>query len=284
MIKRSYLFLLRNYVLPEALKNNLFSGTALDFLLSSEGGMPKGEKFIVYGGPGTGKSTIMMDLLANMLHVNPDLKVLYISSEMTARQLMPFAKRFPKFYDIPVLFVGNSTGGAVGTLKTMEDTLAKGWDVIVFDSFETITRAIRFEEHIAKTAAQHRLLSIMDKQCEGMNEREIHSTVFAIQQATKAGSILGANTIAHAFSATVKLELENPDSPFSERFITCPKNRYGANLQLFYDLSDGEDVWYDVRRYQEDIESIRWRQSMIKSKKELDTTINVLFSKSLLEK
>ena len=55
--------------------------TKIDNLLSSEGGMMKGTNVAFVGDPGVGKTTVLLDMLAN-LHKNGN-KVLFISGEMT---------------------------------------------------------------------------------------------------------------------------------------------------------------------------------------------------------
>ena len=68
--------------------------TKIDNLLSSEGGMMKGTNVAFVGDPGVGKTTVLLDMLAN-LHKNGN-KVLFISGEMTQIDMVGMVKRFPK--------------------------------------------------------------------------------------------------------------------------------------------------------------------------------------------
>ena len=81
------------------------TGTKIDKLLSSEGGMMKGTNVAFVGDPGVGKTTVLLDMLANMK--NNGNKVLFISGEMTQIDMVGMVKRFPKFGKLPILFMGD---------------------------------------------------------------------------------------------------------------------------------------------------------------------------------
>ena len=91
--------------------DNLFvpmrTGKKVDELLSGEGGLMKGTNFAFVGDPGVGKSTVMLDILADLQKKGQ--KVLFISGEMTSIDLYGYVKRFPKFGKLPILFMGDYT-------------------------------------------------------------------------------------------------------------------------------------------------------------------------------
>ena len=66
--------------------DNLFvpmkTGKKIDSLLSGEGGLMKGTNFAFIGDPGVGKSTVMLDILADLQAKGQ--KCLFISGEMTS--------------------------------------------------------------------------------------------------------------------------------------------------------------------------------------------------------
>ena len=66
------------------------TGTKIDNLLSSEGGMMKGTNVAFVGDPGVGKTTVLLDMLANMQ--NNGNKVLFISGEMTQIDMVGMVK------------------------------------------------------------------------------------------------------------------------------------------------------------------------------------------------
>ena len=88
---------------------NLFvpmpTGKKIDKLFSAQGGLMKGTNYAIVGDPGVGKSTVMLDILSD-LHDNGK-KVLFISGEMNRIDMHGYVKRFPKFGDLPILFMGD---------------------------------------------------------------------------------------------------------------------------------------------------------------------------------
>ena len=57
-------------------------GTALDELLSSHQGLPRGVNYMIIGDPGVGKTTIILDMLANMQNRYLKARILFVSAEM----------------------------------------------------------------------------------------------------------------------------------------------------------------------------------------------------------
>ena len=76
------------------------TGTALDFVLSSYHGLLKSFIYMLTGDPGSGKTTVVLNTLADLLKENPHLKVLFISVEMNKFQLASYMARFRKCEDI----------------------------------------------------------------------------------------------------------------------------------------------------------------------------------------
>ena len=78
--------------------DNLFvpmkTGKRIDALLSSEGGLMKGTNFAFIGDPGGCKTTVMLDILADLQAKGQ--KVLFISGEMNSIDMHRYVKRFPK--------------------------------------------------------------------------------------------------------------------------------------------------------------------------------------------
>ena len=81
------------------------SGRVIDTHFSSEGGLMKGTNYAIVGDPGIGKTTVMMDMLADLQ--DKGQKVLFISGEMNSIDMFGYVKRFPKFGQIPILFMGD---------------------------------------------------------------------------------------------------------------------------------------------------------------------------------
>ena len=82
---------------------NLFrpmsTGRAIDAHFSSTRGIMRGTNYAIVGDPGVGKTTVMLDILAD-LHTRGQ-KVLFISGEMNSIDMYGYVKRYPKFADLP---------------------------------------------------------------------------------------------------------------------------------------------------------------------------------------
>ena len=57
---------MRDIQLDESLFRNYLTGTVLDELLCSYKGLPRGVNYMVIGDPGVGKTTIILDMLADI--------------------------------------------------------------------------------------------------------------------------------------------------------------------------------------------------------------------------
>ena len=114
------------------------TGTKIDALLSSEGGMMKGTNVAFVGDPGVGKTTVLLDILSNMKKNGS--KVLFISGEMNQIDMVGMVKRFPKFGNLPILFMGDWIEN--DPLVIIKSILSEGWDSVLIDSFAELAVAV----------------------------------------------------------------------------------------------------------------------------------------------
>ena len=126
---------------------NYMSGTVLDRLLCSYQGLPKGVNYMIIGDPGVGKTTIILDMIANIQQKNPLVKILFISAEMNEIDLAIYVQRFPKFSELNILFVEADFNTESHCFKHIEETLQDGWDIIAIDSFYELQGIIKEEEN-----------------------------------------------------------------------------------------------------------------------------------------
>ena len=75
------------------------TGKKIDSLLSGEGGLMKGTNFAFIGDPGVGKSTVMLDILADLQAKGQ--KCLFISGEMTSIDLYAYKQGVPYTSIVP---------------------------------------------------------------------------------------------------------------------------------------------------------------------------------------
>ena len=239
---------------PELFRNYM-SGTVLDELLCSYKGLPKGVNYMIIGDPGVGKTTIILDLLANIRGANPGIRVLFISVEMNEIDLAIYVQRFPKFQDLDILFIeaNYEEVGASHNLETVKEILGRGWDIVAIDSFYELQGIIKEEENLTLKKAESILLSIIKQQNKAANDRGVNTTFLTIQQVTKAGHFIGSNRLKHAITAMLELRLENPKNVYSDRYAVFSKHRRGdVGVRLYYDLSVTGDVYYNEEKYRQD--------------------------------
>ena len=96
---------MRDIRFDKSLFINYMTGTVLDQLLCSYQGLPKGVNYMIIGDPGVGKTTIILDMIANIQLSHPDIHILFISAEMNEIDLAIYVQRYPKFADLNIMFV-----------------------------------------------------------------------------------------------------------------------------------------------------------------------------------
>lgn len=240
-------------------------GTPLDEILSSHRGLPRGVNYMIIGDPGVGKTTIILDMLANMQRQYPTARILFISAEMNEIDLTIYVERYPKFQNINILFVESDFDNEVHNWEIVKTVVEEGWDIVAIDSFYELQGIIKDEENIRMKDAESWLLQLIKKQNKANNVRHLNCTFLTIQQVTKAGNFVGSNRLKHSITAMMELRLENPKNIYSDRYITFSKHRRGdVGVKLFYILSSTGDVSFDEERFEQD-RRIKRMQSKVAS-------------------
>ena len=258
---------------------NYMSGTVLDRLLCSYQGLPKGVNYMIIGDPGVGKTTIILDMIANIQQKNPLVKILFISAEMNEIDLAIYVQRFPKFSELNILFVEADFNTESHCFKHIEETLQDGWDIIAIDSFYELQGIIKEEEDLTLKKAESQLLSIIKKQNKSQNKRGVHTTFLTIQQVTKSGAFIGSNRLKHMITAMMELRLDNPKNIYSDRYVTFSKHRRGdVGVKLYYNLSQTGDVFYDEERYENDSKLRKLQHEVSSQLHEYADRFNKLFN------
>ncbi len=258
---------------------NYMSGTVLDKLLCSYQGLPKGVNYMIIGDPGVGKTTIILDMIANIQKRNPLIKILFISAEMNEIDLAIYVQRFPKFSELNILFVEADFNTESHCFQNIEETLQDGWDIIAIDSFYELQGIIKEEENLTLKKAESQLLSIIKKQNKAQNKRGVHTTFLTIQQVTKSGAFIGSNRLKHMITAMMELRLDNPKNIYSDRYVTFSKHRRGdVGVKLYYNLSQTGDVFYDEERYENDCKLRRLQSEVSSQLHEYADKFNKLFN------
>ena len=242
---------------------NFKTGTILDKLLCSYCGLPKGVNYMVIGDPGVGKTTIVLDLIANIQTNHPTARILFISAEMNEIDLAIYVQRYPKFGNLDILFVESDIDTNTHNWQVINDQLQKGWDIVAIDSFYELQGIIKEEENITLRKAESMLLTTIKRNNKACNDLEINTSFLTIQQVTKSGNFVGSNRLKHMITGMMELRLENHKNIYSDRYVVFSKNRRGdVGVRLYYSLNSTGDVDYDQERYEQD-QAIRKLQSNV---------------------
>ena len=179
------------------------------------GGSVPGSLILLGGEPGIGKSTLALQLSAEMAQSGG--AVLYVSGEESARQLKRRADRLG--LDAGELYLLPETDLA----NIIAQTQALQPSLLVVDSIQTTRHAA--SESLPGLPAQVR-------QCAGELQQLAKSSgisVMLIGHVTKDGSIAGPRVLEHIVDAVLYLE----GDPFQHyRLLRGVKNRFGATSEV----------------------------------------------------
>lgn len=260
---------------------NYHSMTALDDLLCSYKGLPKGVNYMIIGDPGVGKTTVILDLIANISRHAQGARILFISAEMNEIDLAIYVQRFPKFQDLDILFIEASfdEDEPVHNFEKVKDVLKQGWDIVAVDSFYELQGIIKEEEGITLKKAESLLLSLVKKQNKAVNDAGINTTFLTIQQVTKSGHFIGSNRLKHSITAMMELRLENPKNIYSDRYVVFSKHRRGdVGVKLYYDLSVTGDVFYNEEKYLQDRQLRKLQSTAASSLRKFADRFDLIFN------
>jgi DNA repair protein RadA/Sms len=188
------------------------------------GGLVAGSAILIGGDPGIGKSTMLLQLSANM--AKNKLKSLYITGEESAEQVRMRAKRL-NVQDTPVLLAAaTSVTDILATIKKHKP------DVVVIDSIQTVF--LDTVESAPGTVSQvricaHELISLAKKS---------NTAVILVGHVTKEGQIAGPKILEHMVDTVLYFE---GDRGHQFRILRSVKNRFGAanEIGVFEMTGDG---------------------------------------------
>jgi len=178
------------------------------------GGLVRGSVVLVYGDPGIGKSTLLLqisDKLANQK------TVLYISGEESTRQIKIRSDRLGLFSSNLHIYTGTCLEQMMGYIDPLKP------QVVILDSIQT-TYTDRIESppgslsQIKELATQWMYLS-----------KQKNIATFLVGHVTKAGSIAGPRVLEHIVDTVLGLE---GDRHHAFRILRSVKNRYGPTNEI----------------------------------------------------
>ncbi len=178
------------------------------------GGFFKKSLTLLSGGPGIGKSTLMLQIADQS--VRRDARVLYISAEESAEQIRERAERL--HVDTRMLISNEDRLDAI--ISLIEKTNAT---LIVVDSIQTIYDPSL--DSLAGTVSQVRQAAFRLRECA--HSRGI--AIILIGHVTKVGSIAGPMVLEHMVDTV--LFFEGDDRNFW-RILRSTKNRFGSTQEI----------------------------------------------------
>ncbi|MCR4612654.1 MAG: DNA repair protein RadA [Bacteroidaceae bacterium] len=178
------------------------------------GGLVPGSLTLLGGEPGIGKSTLILQTVLRL----PELNVLYVSGEESARQLKLRADRICETNTSTVQVACESMIEVV--MKHIENVAP---DLVVIDSIQTI--ATENVESSPGSVSQIR-------ECAAMLlkfAKESGIPVIIIGHITKDGAIAGPKILEHMVDTVLQFE---GDQHYMYRIVRAIKNRFGSTAEL----------------------------------------------------
>ena len=207
--------------------------TRIDGFMSNEGGLMPGTVTVFTGDPGVGKTTVLLDVLADVQ--NEGKKCLFISGEMNAIDMVGYVQRFPKFGDLDILFMGDYS--EVNPDVVLRTALKEGYDCVLIDSMAEV--ADMYTDYFGGTnkSNQGKLLQLVEEHNLGNNGSKINTAFMIIQQVTKGGTFVGSNKLKHMVTSMGHMRMSDEG-----RYLHFSKNRRGGNAnKLFFSVSGGDN-------------------------------------------
>ena len=220
----------------KALFTPMKTGKKIDKLFSSEGGLMKGTNYAIVGDPGAGKTTVAMDIVADLQAKGN--KVLFISGEMNEIDMYGYVKRYPKFGEMDILFMGHYV--EENAEQVLEAALKPGYDVVLIDSMAEVCTAIADSAKgwMSVKKAETIVLNMLEKHNQAENDNKVNTAFLVIQQVTKAGNFAGSNRFKHMMTGMAHMKIVEDG-----RCFFFSKNRRGGQMDaLYFTLSTKRNV------------------------------------------
>ena len=227
---------MKNVSFDKALFTPMKTGKKIDKLFSSEGGLMKGTNYAIVGDPGAGKTTVAMDIVADLQAKGQ--KVLFISGEMNEIDMYGYVKRYPKFGEMDILFMGHYV--EENAEQVLEAALKPGYDVVLIDSMAEVCTAIADSAKgwMSVKKAETIVLNMLEKHNQAENDNKVNTAFLVIQQVTKAGNFAGSNRFKHMMTGMAHMKIVEDG-----RCFFFSKNRRGGQMDaLYFTLSTKRNV------------------------------------------
>ena len=178
------------------------------------GGLVQGSVTLLGGDPGVGKSTLLMQVAAEL---SKNRRVLYVSGEESLRQLKLRANRLAVPQDRMMVLAEN---GVESILAKCE---AIGPDVLIIDSIQTMVSDDSASAPGSVSQVRQSAASII------RYAKTSDTSVFLVGHVTKEGSLAGPRVLEHMVDTVLSFE---GDRLHEYRLLRAVKNRFGSINEL----------------------------------------------------
>lgn len=192
------------------------------------GGIVKGSVSLIAGQPGIGKSTLLLQLAANM---SKNINVLYVSGEESAHQIGLRASRLGIGDSKLKLATSSSTDDIASSISGGE------YQLVVVDSIQTIScsEISSAQGSVSQITNSTQLLSVAAK--------NTNTAILIVGHVTKEGSIAGPKILEHLVDVVLQLE---GDKYGGFKIFRAAKNRYGSTSESgIFEMTDKGMVTVD---------------------------------------
>jgi DNA repair protein RadA/Sms len=179
------------------------------------GGITRGSITLVGGDPGIGKSTLMLQMCANL----PGKPALYITGEESLQQIKMRAGRLKSQPENMYLLAETNLDDIIATIRSEEHDFG----VVIIDSIQTIYRPDI--ESAPGSVAQVRECTALLMQ----TAKKTGKPIFLVGHVTKDGMIAGPKVLEHMVDTVLQFEGE---SVYTYRILRAVKNRYGSTNEI----------------------------------------------------
>ena len=205
------------------------TNTELDIILSTDGGLMPGVSIMFAGGPGSGKTTVVLDMLSRF--TQQGYKSLFISGEMDEVGHYKYCKRMPQFGCVQTLFLKDYMDNVKEVIEYVFD---QGYDVIGVDSIAEVLEMYKDQNGGTAKQAEIWYLKLQDKVKKGHNNGNYYTSFINIQQMTKSDEFVGSNRLKHMMEAYCAIERSKDGL---ERSMHFEKNRdCDKDFKIFFSI------------------------------------------------
>jgi DNA repair protein RadA/Sms len=192
----------------------------LDLVLG--GGIANGSSILLYGDPGIGKSTLLLQIASHVSNGNKP--VLYVSGEESAHQIRSRAERLDCFSNL-IYYIGSTNVATI--IENIEQVNPA---LVVIDSIQTMFTD-ELDSPIGTVAQVRETARLIMSFCKNKK-----TPVFLTGHVTKEGSVAGPRVLEHMVDVVLHFE-GNSDNGY--RIIRGIKNRFGSTNEIgIFEMSE----------------------------------------------